>query len=1014
MRVTNQWIVNSFVNQINRNNTDLSDMQIKISSGKKYIRASESPVDNALTMQNKVEINENNQFIRNIDNAKDWYNNTDGAMTSIESTLQRVRDLAVEGANDTLVQQDRDAIAKEIDELMLHLVDVGNTQIAGEYIFAGNDVNSRPFSALTGLTPGYNNGVVTHSLGEDRPGVNKNSPIDILYDGDAKRITTEIERGTVIQKSINGLELFFGSQPVSTTPTFSYTLPPLEESLPLTALNSGRGVQEGTIVITDHAGVEHKVDLSTAHRIDDVIGIINATGSFEAGIEEVPSDTAVSLGIYRNAGYSNLLTGLSDPKMLSEFTNLTDLNEGLGLSDGYLNINTRDGRNHRVDVSGASTVADVIARINAVEGGTALEAKFDMIHKRLEIKDLTGGSGEFSITSTRTQLFVKDLPPHVASDLGLLKNVGSGNQIFSTYDPAIDSPASPLTFANGEKGVERGYMTITGRDGVATVPPVDLTMVTTPQDVIDRINAATGGRQTASFDMASGRILIVDNTAGTDDFKVEEFQGTGALAISENTTVTRNLGLLKSTRGNTIVGEPLVTSGLPLTEASLLSDIVPPPEAGFMIIRGADKQPVEVDLTGANTIQDVLNSINGTGKFKAIWDSALNSFAVTDPSAVGGNFGLTIEERSNPGRDLGFIEGTSNQVPGILTGAPIHVASLPTMTGSVDLDPMVTPETELQSLNSSRSSNPGVNLGYIRITDKAGRFAAIDLRGSQTIDDVLDKINNPENGLYVEARINATRDGIEIVDKNHGATGKLEVIDVDSTSAADLGISGRTVDHILVGKDLDPALTMNTAISSLRDGSVPTGKVYVQSGSFSGEIDLSGAKTVGEIIDKLSNTDANFNLQAWISDDGKRLNLTNTAGEAYIKVRDVGSSGTGSASALGLGNTPSVFTSLMDLRDNLLRNDAKAISEISIAKIDEDLKRVLDLHAEVGSKTNRVDASREKQENITLNLKKMLSSVENIDMAEAIVRMTELETAYQAALQVGAKVLQTTLMDFLR
>jgi flagellar hook-associated protein 3 FlgL len=207
---------------------------------------------------------------------------------------------------------------------------------------------------------------------------------------------------------------------------------------------------------------------------------------------------------------------------------------------------------------------------------------------------------------------------------------------------------------------------------------------------------------------------------------------------------------------------------------------------------------------------------------------------------------------------------------------------------------------------------------------------------------------------------------------------------------------------------------MNTAISSLRDGSVPTGKVYVQSGSFSGEIDLSGAKTVGEIIDKLSNTDANFNLQAWISDDGKRLNLTNTAGEAYIKVRDVGSSGTGSASALGLGNTPSVFTSLMDLRDNLLRNDAKAISEISIAKIDEDLKRVLDLHAEVGSKTNRVDASREKQENITLNLKKMLSSVENIDMAEAIVRMTELETAYQAALQVGAKVLQTTLMDFLR
>jgi flagellar hook-associated protein 3 FlgL len=44
----------------------------------------------------------------------------------------------------------------------------------------------------------------------------------------------------------------------------------------------------------------------------------------------------------------------------------------------------------------------------------------------------------------------------------------------------------------------------------------------------------------------------------------------------------------------------------------------------------------------------------------------------------------------------------------------------------------------------------------------------------------------------------------------------------------------------------------------------------------------------------------------------------------------------------------------------------------------------------------------------------MLSSVEDIDMAEAIVRMTELETAYQAALQTGARVMQTTLMEFLR
>ncbi|HAE37272.1 MAG TPA: flagellar hook-associated protein 3 [Candidatus Riflebacteria bacterium] len=1017
MRITNQWIVNSFIGQVNRTNSSMSEMQIKVSSGSKYIRASESPVDNALIMQNKVEINENTQFIRNIDHVTDWYNNTDGAMSTIESAIQRVRELAVQGANDTLVQEDRDAIAKEINELMLHLIDVANTNIGGEYIFAGHKSDSPPFSTQTGQDGGFNTDMVTYSLGDVRNNANLNNILNVLYAGNDKRLTSEIERGTVLEKSINGLELFFGNQPVAPTPGFTYTLPPLEESLPLKMMNSGNGVQEGSIIITDQNGVEHKIELADAHRLDDVIGMINATNSFKAGIEEVPSDTAVSLGINRNAGFSNLLVGLSDPKMLSEFTNLTDLNNGLGVPDGYLNINTRDGKNYRVDTTGATTVADIVAKLNAVNGGAALEAKFDMIHKRIEIQDITGGAGEFAITSTRTQLYIKDLDPHVASDLGLARNVGPGTQIVSTYDPVMQSETTPLSMLNGGKGVEAGFINISTHDG--SIVNVDLTSVQSPQDIMAAINAqalADGVNLVASFDAVSNRMVITDNTVDNGfDFKIEEVYGSNPIAVREVTTLTKNLGLLKSSQGNTIVGNTLTSSTLPLDETTLLSDLLPPPERGFMVIRGADKEPVKIDLTGANTIQDVLDGINGSGKFAASWDANEKRFVVTDPTATGGNYGIVIEELVNTGRDLGFITGASNHVYGTITGSPINVKSLPTMVGSVDLNPALTPQTDLQSLNSTRMSNPGVNLGYIRITDKAGRFAAIDLRGSQTIDDILTKINNPANGIYVEARISADGKGLEIIDKNNGATGKLEIIDIDSTTASDLGISGRTVDNKLIGKDVDPAMSLTTPISALNGGKgVPLGKVYVQSGSYSGEIDLTGVKTVGEMLDKLSNSDNNFNLQAWISADGKRINLTNTMGEPYIKVRDAGGKNPNTASTLGLGNTPSLFTTMMDLRDNLLRNDAKAISEESIKNIDEDLRRVLNLHAEVGSKTNRANAAKEKQENITLNLKNMLSSVEDIDMAEAIIRMTEMETAYQAALQTGSRIMQMSLLDFLR
>jgi flagellar hook-associated protein 3 len=1012
MRVTNQYIINSFVNQINRNNSKLNETQIKVSSGKQFLRPSQDSTANALAMLYKTELVENKQYSKNVDNATTWYDNIDTSLTTIETAMQRVRELAVQGANDTLVQEDRDAIAEEINEIILHLVDVGNTNVAGQYIFSGHDVDKRPFESIIGQNSNANTGMVTHSLGDVRQDVNLSNPVDVYYGGDNKRITSEIDRGTIVEKSITGHEIFFATDPITPTPGFTYTYPPLEKSLPLDALNSGLGVQKGTIVVTDQNNVEHKIDLSSANTLDDVIGIINATRSFSAGIEEVPSDTASALGLYRNAGQTSTLIGLSDPKMLSEFTNLTDLNNGLGVPDGYLNLNTRDGRSHRIDLSGAVTVGDVVNQINAIDGGASVKATFDMIHKRIDLKDLTGGTGDFSVDSTRTQLFITDLDPHVAADLGIANNVGAGNQIFSTYDPDMESEATPLSFLNGGEGIEDGYIEITGRDGVTS--RVDLTAVGTPQDVIDAINAQTGGNQTAGFDMNSKRIVITDNTAGADDFRIEEVFDGNPVKVDEISTVTKNLGLLKSSQGNTIVGDSLVPAGLNLADP--LASLVPPPEVGFMVIRGADNEPVDVDLTGAATIGDVVNAINATGKFTATWDTTANRFVVADPNAVAGNYGITVEEASNTGRDLGFITGTSNHLTSTITGSAITVKELPTLTGSLDMNPAVTRETDLKSLNSSRTFNSGVNLGYIRITDKAGHFKAIDLRGSKTIGDVLDKINDPANGIYIEARINQDQNGIELIDKNHGATGKMEVIDIDSSSAMDLGISGRTVDHNLIGKDIDPGMTATTPISALRvnDGGVTMGKLYVQSGEFSGEIDLTGVETVGEMIDKFSNSDTNFNIQAWISEDGKRLNLTNTKGEPYIKVRDLAEGNPNVASSLGLGNSPSVFTTLMDLRDNLLRNDAKAISEENLKMIDEDINRILKIHAEVGTKTNRVTATKEKQENISLNLKKMLSSVEDIDMAEAIVRMTELEVAYQAALQTGSRVMQTTLMDFLR
>lgn len=1127
-RITNQWIINSFLRTINKNYTNLSKTQIQISSGKQIQLPSDNPVNSSLILARRTELFEGYQYIKNISRTTEWLDNTDSALTQLETALQRARELAVQGANDTLTQVDRDAIAKEIEQLIDHILNIANTNVAGEFIFAGTNTKTKPFEKLYGKDSNFMRSVVSYSTGEIRKDINLSNILDVIYSGNNIKTKIEIEKGATITRNVTGLELFFANTTTSSTPKFDYLTPPLYENLPLDILNNGKGVQKGLIILTDGRGIQHKIDLTSVHRLEDVIYQINKSELFEAGIEQIPSNTALNLGIYKNVGQNNIIIGLSDPAMDSENVPLSSLNNGMGVELGYISINTRDGKNYRVDISNAKTIKDVINLINQIGGGGIVEAKYDQIHRRLEIIDKTGGKGEFSIQSYRNQLYIKELPARTARDLGIYKDVWVDDTIVSNFDPAVVDQETPLSLLNKGRGVAPGYISISGRDGKSiivdlreaktisdvinainiqtngrqyayfdnatkrlvikdnTAPisgahfkieevdglkntakdlgiwqdagvtntiygisdpqmaslntplsslnggrgvylgiinikgrdgintKVDLSNANTIEDVINIINNTTNGRQIASFDSVNKRLVIIDNTTPKqfETFTITAIAGKETITIRENSTVAKRLGILGSTVGSTLVGETILPPNL--TISSNLSDIIPPPDLGSIVIKGPDEKPLVIDLSSAKTIQDVINKINQTEAYNATFDEINSRFVIKSNLAING---ITIEEQTNTARDLGFILGATTIVKeNKIVSRPIIIDSMPTLIGGVDLDPALELDTELSSLNTSRIGNTGVNLGRIRITDRAGNFATIDLRGCKTIADVLNKINDPANGLYIEAKINETRNGIDIIDKNRGAFGRLEVIDIDSTTAVDLGINGWTLDNTLYGKDLDPGLTTTTKISSLRinEGGIKLGKIFVQSGEFSGEIDLSNVTTVGDLLDKISTSDSRFNIVAWINADKKRINISNTKNQPYIKVQEIEIGDSNIASGLGLAATRGIFRNLIDLRDNLLRNDSYAITNQSLKFIQEDIERVLKFHAEVGVKTNRANLTKEKLENFNLNINKLLDSVENIDIAEAITKLTNLETAFRAALQSGARIMQITLLDFLK
>ncbi|MDQ0430663.1 flagellar hook-associated protein 3 FlgL [Planomicrobium stackebrandtii] len=97
-----------------------------------------------------------------------------------------------------------------------------------------------------------------------------------------------------------------------------------------------------------------------------------------------------------------------------------------------------------------------------------------------------------------------------------------------------------------------------------------------------------------------------------------------------------------------------------------------------------------------------------------------------------------------------------------------------------------------------------------------------------------------------------------------------------------------------------------------------------------------------------------------------------------------------------------------------ISTDLKAGNSIDLDKIDAGIDRLLTVGAENGVRQNRVEAVENRLLDSNLELKSMLSKVEDIDYAEAIIKLTSEESVYQASLAASSKIIQPSLMDFLR
>ena len=149
MRVTQHMMANSFSNNMNRNLYGLSKLQNQLSTGKNFTRPSDDPYGVAKSMTLNSELSTLEQYGKNIDEARSFMDVTDTAMQQISDSLNRMTELMVSLGNGGYGEDEYDAVAAEIDQIIAEIGQAMNTTFNGEYIFGGLDGINKPVSVET-------------------------------------------------------------------------------------------------------------------------------------------------------------------------------------------------------------------------------------------------------------------------------------------------------------------------------------------------------------------------------------------------------------------------------------------------------------------------------------------------------------------------------------------------------------------------------------------------------------------------------------------------------------------------------------------------------------------------------------------------------------------------------------------------------------------------------------------------------------------------------------------------
>ncbi len=984
-RISGLLMTQRLTKQLQSDQLDLFRLQEQISTGQRVVLPSDdAPAAlRAISLQRLIE--RKGQLETNIQTGQSFLAATDTALNQVAKELSDLRGAALGVAGTIATDQERNAAIADINGFLESLVALGNRQFRGRYLFAGAQTSEPPYSF------------------EDT---------NVVYKGDNRSINSFSDIGVLFASNAPG-DTVFGGFSAAAVGTVDLN-PQVNTNTLLSSLRGGRGISpNGSFTISDGTNTS-TIDLSRTSTVGDVVRLIQENPPLGRQVDVAITANGIDITLDGgNLSISEVATGTAAQELgIIKVANGLPSVTGTDVDPVLLKTDRLE------DLLGSKARATIASGLNLDNNDISLEATanglaFDGVAIQYVDDDLLLASAGLSAGSE-----VAQYDPAARAAQAAISFLGGNNDLL------LQANTTGTSFNNVQVNITSTAVGAPTASFVGNVLTIDLEAdgSSDANQVIAAIGGLAGNPFTASLDTSvetlndgTGAIAAVTQTNFANTGNSGGAAKTLYLQIDPGVSTANNVINAINTEGTfTAQVDPSDTSSASAAGTGLVdinaaavstsggSGTTLDQTSGIRVVNGG--QTYNIAFTGAQTVADLLNTLNG---------SQAGLYAEINADADGINVHSRV---SGDDFQIGENGGTTATQLGIRTNNS---------------------STKLNELNFGNgvSTKGGFNLPTVAGTDLTidtidGLNFSIDLSAATSVTDVVNAINTASGAAGASVVASEVTTGnvtvVQLVDSGVGGADFTLTSALGSSAGQYLGIVPDGVTQVAIPNPGTTFVGTDTAYTDLtitaKDGQ-----------TFS--VDLSATTTVGEVLTEFNNaaTAAGVNVTAQLAAFGNGFELVDTTGgggSLTVTARE----GVDAARQLGLVTdiqtpnsttgttltgtdqnfleTDSVFNTLIRLRDALTANDLPAI-ERAVAKIDADINRVTFARAEVGARQQGLEIAGRNLQDEDIQLRSALSDEIDVDLIEAISALTARQVALEASLRVSANILQLSLLNFI-